>query len=159
MTNTCRRTKIIGRKRRNNMFTVISTFLQPFMHYIVIGLIIINLATGAVVYGLYKYNASINEEKAQLAVQLQNVVHVNEDNLKTIDGLLADSAKQQKQMSALRTKSANAEDYKDRLIKKFAEHDLEALALQNPTLIESRINDATKKVFDQFESDTATTAN
>lgn len=45
-----------------------------------------------------------------------------------------------------------AEQYRDELIQKLQRHDLTKLSLQKPGLIENRINEATKKVFDDIES-------
>jgi len=45
-----------------------------------------------------------------------------------------------------------AEEYRDELIEKLQRHDLTKLSLQKPGLIENRINEATKKVFDDIES-------
>ena len=45
--------------------------------------------------------------------------------------------------------------YGDELSKKLREHDLTRLTLRKPGLIEKRVNDATKKVFEELESSTA----
>jgi hypothetical protein len=50
-----------------------------------------------------------------------------------------------------------AEAYKDDLLSKFQKHNLTKLSLRKPGLIEGRINNATKKVFDDIESLTAIT--
>lgn len=55
----------------------------------------------------------------------------------------------------LQKKLQESEVYKDNLISKLQKHDLAALSLKKPGLIEKRINDATKKVFDEIEADTA----
>jgi hypothetical protein len=44
-----------------------------------------------------------------------------------------------------------SETYKDELIGKLRKHNLTKLAEQNPGLIETRINDATQKLFNDFE--------
>ena len=48
-----------------------------------------------------------------------------------------------------------AEKYQDKLISQLRKHDLTKLSLKKPGLIETRINDGTKKLFDSIESDTA----
>ena len=48
-----------------------------------------------------------------------------------------------------------AEKYKDELLNKFQRHDLSLLSLKKPGLIEKRVNNATKKVFDDIERLTA----
>lgn len=50
-----------------------------------------------------------------------------------------------------------AEEYKDELIGKLQRHDLTRLSEQKPKLIEKRINNATKKLFDDIEQLTAET--
>ena len=47
-----------------------------------------------------------------------------------------------------------AEAYQDELASKLRRHDLTALTLQKPALIEKRVNNATAKIFDQLEIDT-----
>jgi len=48
-----------------------------------------------------------------------------------------------------------SESYVDGLHRKLREHDLTYLALKKPSLVEKRVNDATRKIFDDIESDTS----
>jgi predicted nuclease with TOPRIM domain len=48
-----------------------------------------------------------------------------------------------------------SESYVDGLYRKLREHDLTNLALKKPELIEKRVNEATRKIFDDIESDAA----
>ena len=53
---------------------------------------------------------------------------------------------------ALAEKLQVSEASRNRLIEVFGKHDLTRLALRKPGLIESRINNGTKKAFDGIES-------
>ena len=57
----------------------------------------------------------------------------------------------------LKVKLQVSEQYGDELAKKFRSHDLTNLTLRKPGLIETRVNNATQELFDDFESSTATT--
>lgn len=57
--------------------------------------------------------------------------------------------------SALQERINNQTAEVDELRKKLIEHDLTKLALEKPGLIENRINNATKKLFDDIRSSTA----
>ena len=48
-----------------------------------------------------------------------------------------------------------AEEYGDDLRKKLHKHDLTRISIKKPGLIEKRINDGTKKLFERIESLTA----
>lgn len=128
--------------------------MVPFAPQIITALIIINLVTGVGAYALYKYNNSLQEEKGKLESQLSSALMVNEENMAVINGLLVDQRKQQVTMRVLREDTAKAESYKEQLLTALGEHDLTFLAARKPGLIENRINDATKKIFDNIESST-----
>lgn len=55
----------------------------------------------------------------------------------------------------LQTEAQRAEKYRDQLISKLRKHNLTSLTLQKPGLIEKRINDATRKIFEEIESTTS----
>ena len=57
----------------------------------------------------------------------------------------------------LQVKLKASEAYGDELGKKLRKHNLTLLTLKKPGLIEKRVNDATQKIFETIESDTATT--
>ena len=89
--------------------------------------------------------ASLRENNAQLKVSV-------ELNDKTIEGM-----EQQAEISAelsqeLAEKLQLSEASRNRLIEVFGKHDLTRLALRKPGLIESRVNNGTKKAFDGIES-------
>ena len=82
---------------------------------------------------------------------------VAETNQNTINQLQADNEKMNKLSSELQLELAEATKYKDELINKLQKHDLTRLSLKKPGLIEKRINNGTKKLFESFESLTGNT--
>ncbi len=83
--------------------------------------------------------------------KLQMVAETNQD---TIEKLESDFVRAQENMLALQERAKEAEAYQDELASKLRRHDLTALTLQKPGLIEKRVNNATAKIFDQLEIDT-----
>ena len=73
----------------------------------------------------------------------------------TINKLEEDNQAYEVANKELQLKYREAEKYGDELSKKLREHDLTRLTLRKPGLIEKRVNDATKKVFEELESSTA----
>ena len=58
----------------------------------------------------------------------------------------------------LKVKLQASEEYGDALAEKLRTHNLTMLTLRKPGLIETRVNNATSKLFEDFESSTATVA-
>jgi len=56
----------------------------------------------------------------------------------------------------LKVKLQASEEYGDALSEKLRTHNLTMLTLRKPGLIETRVNNATSKLFEDFESSTAT---
>jgi hypothetical protein len=56
----------------------------------------------------------------------------------------------------LKVKLQASEEYGDALAEKLRTHNLTMLTLRKPGLIETRVNNATSKLFEEFESSTAT---
>jgi soluble P-type ATPase len=76
-----------------------------------------------------------------------------ETNQETINSMARDYALAQENMLALQERAKEAEQYQDELSAKLRRHDLTALTLQKPGLIEKRVNNATAKIFDELEID------
>ena len=107
---------------------------------------------GALIGGVYWYYTSTQAEIAQLrdtVVTLEMINETNEATIKTQKRALEYNAKA---YADLTKRNQETEVYKDNLIKIFQEHDLQRLSIAKPGLIERRINDATRKVFDDLES-------
>ena len=121
------------------------------MSKILIGIIVaMILAFGGYYWITEKRLATLTENNAKLSVAAQT----NQD---TIDKLTQDYEQQQELNEELNVKLQASEAYGDALAKKLREHDLTMLTLKKPGLIERRVNSATQKIFDELESDTATT--
>ena len=119
-------------------------------------LIIVFGLVGGVVYGGYYYykdtQARIqilteNNSKLEMATQTQK---------QTIDTLVEDARKYAQLNSELQLKLESANDYKNELISKLHKHDLARLSIQKPGLVEKKINNGTQKLFETFETITAT---
>ena len=127
--------------------------LKVYILIIVLGLV------GGVVYGGWYYykdtQARIqilteNSAKLEVATQQQEM---------TINTLVDDAEKYRELNKELNTKLEAANDYKNDLISKLRKHDLSRLSQQKPGLVERRINNGTKKLFESFESITAVPVN
>lgn len=89
--------------------------------------------------------ATLRENNAKLEV-------ANETNQATINQLAKNAEETQIRIDELNVTLQSAEVYKDELIAKLQKHDLSRLSLQRPGLIESRINNGTKAIFDELEA-------
>ena len=123
--------------------------IKVYMLLLVLGLI------GGVGYGAFYYYkdtqariATLTENSAKLEVAAQT-------QKQTIDTLVEDAKKYEKLNSELHTKLEKANDYKNTLLGKLRKHNLTKLSAQKPTLIERKINNASKRLLESFESLTA----
>ena len=123
--------------------------LKIYMLIIVLGLV------GGVVYGGWYYYkdtqariATLTENSAKLEVAAQT-------QKQAIDTLVADAKKYEKLNSELHIKLDKANDYKNTLLGKLRKHNLTKLSAQKPALIERKINNASKRLLESFESLTA----
>ena len=123
--------------------------IKIYILVVVLGLV------GGVVYGGWYYykdtQARIqilteNSAKLEIATQQQEM---------TINTLVDDAEKYRELNKELNTKLEAANDYKNDLISKLRKHDLSRLSQQKPGLVEKKINNGTKKLFESFESITA----
>ena len=122
-------------------------------------LIIVLGLVGGVVYGGWYYykdtqariqTLTENSAKLEVATQQQEM---------TINTLVDDAEKYRELNKELNTKLEAANDYKNDLISKLRKHDLSRLSQQKPGLVEKKINNGTKKLFESFESITALPTN
>ena len=119
--------------------------LKVYMLIVVFGLV------GGAVYGGYYYykdtQARIqvlteNNSKLELAAKTQT---------QTIDTLVQDAQKYASLNNELQSRLDSANDYKNESIGKLRKHDLARLSLQKPGLVEEKINNGTKRLFEKFE--------
>ena len=92
--------------------------------------------------------ATLRDNNAKLSV-------VAETNQATINQLQLDAEQSMVRMEELSVRAKEAERYQDELISKFRRHNLTALALQKPSMIEKRVNAAVEKLADQLEEYTS----
>ena len=85
------------------------------------------------------------------AAKLEVAVRANEEALAATQ---ADAARNAALNLELQTKLQVSEKYGDELRATLQKHNLTMLAIKKPGLIEQRMNDATKKLFDDITTDT-----
>ena len=123
--------------------------LKVYILIVVIGLV------GGVVYGGWYY---YKDTQARIQILTENSIKLETATKlqkSTIDTLVADAKKYEKLNRKLDSELKKAHDYKNNLIAKLRKHDLVRLSQQKPGLVEKKINNGTKKLFESFESITA----
>lgn len=103
----------------------------------------------------YLYYTSTQAKMKLLEQQVTTAVNANRTLEATIADLQANAQRQQQLRNELQTNLAAREEELGKLRGILLDHDLSELSLRRPGLIERRINDATKNVFDSLESITA----
>lgn len=123
--------------------------LKVYALIVVLGLV------GGVGYGGYYYykdtqqrikTLTENNAKLEVAKQLQD---------DTIQTLVEDAEDFRVLNKKLATDLQKAEEYRNNLIDKLRKHDLTRLSQKKPSLVENKINNGTKKLFERLESLTA----
>tara|TARA_R110002167_G_scaffold203092_1_gene407093 strand:- start:160 stop:564 length:405 start_codon:yes stop_codon:yes gene_type:complete len=125
--------------------------LKIYILILVIGLL------GGVLYGGYYY---YKDTQARIAILTENSAKLEQatnTQKQTIDTLVEDATKFRVLNKELNTKLEAANDYKNTLIDKLRKHDLAKLSLKKPGLVERRINNGTKRLFDSLEELTGVT--
>ncbi len=110
---------------------------------------------GGVFYGGYSYYKDTQARISQLTANNATLKAANKTNEATISELRENVELQAALTQDLQKNLQEAEQYQDKLIGQLRKHDLTKLSLKKPGLIETGINDGTKKLFDSIESDTA----
>ena len=123
--------------------------LKIYMLIIVVGLL------GGLVYGAYAYYQDTKQRIATLQQNNAKLETVAKTNELTINSLQESQEKFATLNKDLQMKLDKAEEYGDDLRKKLHKHDLTRLSIKKPGLIEKRINNGTKKLFERIESLTA----
>ena len=118
------------------------------MPYLIILMLVGSMGGGALWYYKDTQNtiATLRENNSKLMM-------VAETNQETINSMARDYQIAQENMLVLQERAKEAEAYQDELAAKLRRHDLTALTLQKPGLIEKRVNNATAKIFDELEAD------
>jgi len=117
-------------------------------------ILIILLLFGSMLGGGYYYYTDTQATIRLLEQNNANLKVAAETNQATINRMQEDALAAQAQMQKLSERAKEAEQYQDDLIRKLRRHNLTALAMQKPGMIEKRVNNATAKIFDELENDT-----
>ena len=110
----------------------------------------------AIIFGGYYW---LSETKIERLTENNAALMIaSTTNQETITLLTLNNKGFQIALDELGLKLRAAESYGDVLQEKLRTHNLTMLTLRKPGLIETRVNNATKKLFEDFESSTATVA-
>lgn len=123
------------------------------MYKIYIALFVVALC-GSIGYAGYRYVTNTQEEMATLTANNKILEDVVETTKKTLDVALEDRARFEQNNLQLQVDLQAAETGLNELRLKLNQHDLTRLTITKPGLIENRINDATKELFNQLRNDT-----
>jgi glucan phosphorylase len=105
--------------------------------------------------GAYIYYKDTQERLQLAAANLARAETAAEANKQAYDLLIVQQEETQQQLEQLNQELQQAEAYQDELIGKLRRHNLTMLSMQKPGLIETRVNNATKAIFDELEAITA----
>jgi len=115
--------------------------------------LIILMLVGSMGGGAWWYYKDTQSTIATLRDNNSKLMMVAETNQETINSMARDYELAQENMLVMQERAKEAEQYQDELALKLRRHDLTALTLQKPGLIEKRVNNATAKIFDELEVD------
>ena len=118
--------------------------------YFLIGIIVASLVGGAYAYVSWQSSKIEDLTKENITLTL-----VAENNAETVRKLEDQIIKQTVQNTELRISLNKSEKVREEMLRIFRDHDLTKLATAKPGLIEKRINDGTRKAFDDLESITS----
>ena len=113
-------------------------------------ILVLGLVGGVIYGGLYYYK----DTQARIAILTENSAKLEQaanTQKQTIDTLVEDAEKYRELNKELNTKLEAANEYKNTLIDKLRKHDLAKLSLQKPGMVEKRINNGTKRLFESLE--------
>jgi hypothetical protein len=117
--------------------------------------LIVLLLFGSMIGGGYFYYQDSQATIARLRDNNAKLSLVAETNQATINQLQQDAENTQARMEELAIRAKEAEEYQDTLIRKFRRHDLTALTLQKPGMVEKRVNNAVVKLGKDLEEYTS----
>ena len=113
------------------------------MSKVLIGIILV-LGLGA--YFLWSENTRLSQLNQAFEIR-------NQEQLATIETMQNDFKVQSESLLALQSKNQEIQAEMNRYLDIFKRHDLTKLAAAKPGLIEPRVNNGTKKVFESIEED------
>lgn len=98
------------------------------------------------------------DTQARLQLAAENLAKAEtaaKANEEAVRQLVQQAQEMQEAMTNLQGELKQAEAYQDKLAQKLRKHNLTLLTLKKPGLIETRVNNASKKLLEEFESITA----
>lgn len=119
------------------------------MQQFFIGIILI-LGLGG--YWLYNENQTLTANNVKLEQAIK-------DSREAFEKMVAEYEKQGKALANMQRANARIEAEKDQYLAIFRKHNLDKLALMKPGLIENRVNNATKEIFEVLENDSKEISN
>ena len=123
--------------------------LKVYILIVVLGLV------GGVVYGGFYY---YKDTQARIAILTENSAKLEmaaKTQKNTIDTLIADAKKFQQLNSELNVKLVQATKYKNSLLTKLRKINLAKVSAEEPAIWEKKINNASKRLLESFESTTS----
>jgi|TARA_B100001971_G_C18180736_1_gene532628 uncharacterized protein HemX len=118
-------------------------------------LIVVLGLVGGVVYGGWYYYKDTQARIQILTEKSAKLETATKLQKNTIDTLQADAKKYAELNSELQTKLVSATEYKNKLLTKLRKINLTKVSAEEPAVWERKINNASKKVLESFESITA----
>jgi Na+-transporting NADH:ubiquinone oxidoreductase subunit NqrC len=123
--------------------------LKVYILIVVLGLV------GGVVYGGFYYYKDTQARIATLTENSAKLEMASKTQKNTIDTLIADAKKFQQLNSELNVKLVQATKYKNSLLNKLRKINLAKLSAEEPAVWEKKINNASKRLLESFESTTS----
>ena len=123
--------------------------LKVYILIVVLGLV------GGVVYGGFYYYKDTQARIATLTDNSAKLEMAAKTQKNTIDTLIADAKKFQLLNSELNVKLVQATKYKNSLLNKLRKINLTKLSAEEPAVWEKKINNASKRLLESFESTTS----
>ena len=123
--------------------------LKVYILIVVLGLV------GGVVYGGFYYYKDTQARIATLTENSAKLEMAAKTQKNTIDTLIADAKKFQQLNSELNVKLVQATKYKNNLLTKLRKINLAKVSAEEPAIWEKKINNASKRLLESFESTTS----
>tara|TARA_B110000438_G_scaffold281922_1_gene308488 strand:- start:314 stop:703 length:390 start_codon:yes stop_codon:yes gene_type:complete len=123
--------------------------IKVYILIVVLGLV------GGVVYGGFYYYKDTQARIATLTENSAKLEMAAKTQKNTIDTLIADAKKFQQLNSELNVKLVQATKYKNSLLNKLRKINLTKLSAEEPAVWEKKINNASKRLLESFESTTS----
>ena len=123
--------------------------IKIYILIVVLGLV------GGVVYGGFYYYKDTQARIATLTENSAKLEMAAKTQKNTIDTLIADAKKFQQLNSELNVKLVQATKYKNSLLNKLRKINLAKLSAEEPAVWEKKINNASKRLLESFESTTS----